>query len=392
MLTANDIPSMGWINRLMSLDTTSRNSNLDLVDLVEQEAHRLGLSPLRVPNEDGTKANLWVTVPAADGGTDGGVVLSAHTDVVPVDGQDWEHDPFTPQVRDGRLSGRGACDMKGFLGVVMHRLADFATTPLRRPVHFALSYDEEVGCHGAARMLDRLSELGVTPTTCIVGEPTGMRVVTGHKSINLFRLTVRGVAAHSSLTPSGVNAVEYAAALITFIRRIADDFRTDGPFDDAYDVPYTTASVNQVAGGIAGNTVADRCDVVFEFRSIGAVDPQAVLDRIRARCDEVEHAMRAENPLARVELETIAMVPGLETAPVSPAVHLATGLGGTGSSAKVTFGTEAGLFHAAGMQTVVCGPGHIAQAHAANEYVELEQIRACEGFVSHLLDHLRRSP
>lgn len=380
--------ALDWIMRLVSLDTTSRGSNLALIDLVAKELQRHSLTPTILHNADGTKANLVATIPAHDGTTDGGVALSGHTDVVPVDGQDWDTDPFTPQIREGRLYGRGTCDMKSFIGGILAALPDLARAPLREPVHLVLSYDEEVGCLGAEQMVHDLAGLGVRPTTCIVGEPTGMRVITAHKSINLMELTVHGVAAHSSLTPQGVNAIEYASRAIVFIRSLAEEYRLQGPYDQAYEVPYTTASVNLVDGGIAGNIVADRCMAQFEFRSIGSVDPNEVRARIQAYCDELQEIMRHENAQARVDLRTLAMVPGLETSEASPAVQLGALLGGIPSASKVTYGTEAGLFQAAGIETIVCGPGEIHQAHTANEFVELDQIRACETFLDNLVLHL----
>jgi len=342
--------ALDWITRLVSIDTTSRGSNLELVDLVAAELHRHGLTPATSPNNDGTKANLVVTIPARDGRRDGGIALSGHTDVVPVDGQDWDSDPFTPQIRDGRLFGRGTCDMKSFIGVILATLPDLARAPLREPVHIVLSYDEELGCLGAAQLVQELAGLKVRPTICIVGEPTRMQVTTAHKSINLMELTVHGLAAHSSLTSEGVNAIEYASRAVVFIRSLAEEFRTKGPYDEGYDVPYTTASVNLVNGGTACNIVADRCTAQFEFRSIGSVNPNEVRARIQNFCG--------------------------------------TALGGLPSAGKVTYGTEAGLFQALGIETIVCGPGDIKQAHTANEFVELEQVRACETFFDNLVLHL----
>jgi acetylornithine deacetylase len=380
--------ALDWITRLVSLDTTSRGSNLELIDLVAEELQRHGLTPIILPNADGTKANLVATIPAYDGTTDGGIALSGHTDVVPVDGQDWDTDPFTPEIREGRLYGRGTCDMKSFIGVILAALPDLARVQLREPVHLVLSYDEEIGCLGAVQMVHDLARLGVRPATCIVGEPTGMRVITAHKSINLMELTVHGVAAHSSLTPQGVNAIEYASRAIVFIRSLAEEFKRQGPYDEAYDVPYTTASVNLVDGGTAGNIVADRCMAQFEFRGIGSVDPNEVRARIQAYCDELQETMRHEHAQARVDLRTLAMVPGLETSEASPAIQLGAVLGGIPSASKVTYGTEAGLFQAAGIESIVCGPGEIHQAHTANEFVELDQIRVCETFMDNLVLHL----
>jgi acetylornithine deacetylase len=385
--------SLEWTTHLVGLDTTSRDSNLELIEVVEAELKRLGIDSTRLPNADGSKANLVATIPSRDGSTSGGIVLSGHTDVVPVDGQDWSSEPFTPEVRAGRLYGRGTADMKSFIGVVLALLPQLAEAELSEPVHLALSYDEEVGCLGAVDIAEHFRARadaggGALPRACIVGEPTSMRVIAAHKSINLVDLVFHGKAAHSSLTPQGVNAVEYAARAITFIRGIADQRRAEGPFDEAYVVPHTTASVNVVHGGIAGNTVADRCHVQFEFRTVGADDPAEILARIEEHVRELEQEMQAEDPTARVELAPVALVPGLDTPADSPAVALATDLGGVPSTDKVTYGTEAGLFDAVGIPTVVCGPGDIAQAHSPDEFVELAQMQACEQFLTALLKHL----
>ena len=289
---ASDRPvGLDWITRLLSVDTTSRDSNLPLIDLVEDELRAHGVEPVLVRNETGTKANLLATFPAADGTTTGGIVLSGHTDVVPVDGQQWSSQPFAPEIRDGRLYGRGTCDMKGFIGSVLARVPDLASTALREPVHLALSYDEEVGCVGAISLVDEIVRRELRPRACIVGEPTSMRVITGHKSLTMIRVEFHGVAAHSSRTPYGVNAIEYAAELIRFVRGVADQFRTDGPFDEHHDVPFTTATVNQIEGGIAVNTVPAVCSLTFEFRAIGAVDVDATIERFYAEVRRIEQSM-----------------------------------------------------------------------------------------------------
>lgn len=380
--------SLPWIERLLRLDTVSSNSNLELIEVLEAEMRRLGLTAERLPNEDCSKANLLLTLPAADGSLDRGVVLSGHTDVVPVDGQVWQTDPFQPEVRDGRLYGRGTADMKSFIGVVMHRLPDLAAARLSRPVHLAFSYDEEVGCLGGADLAESLGSRAAAPELCIVGEPTSMRVITGHKSTNLVELIFHGRAAHSSLTPNGVNAIEYASRAITSIRSLAGTRRSDGPFDAAYRVPWTTAGVNMVHGGIAANTVPERCRILCEFRTVGADDPLRMVDLIRSEVRGLQDEMQSEHPEARVELNVLAQVPGLESSTGGPAYRLAVELGGTPSSEKVTYGTEAGQFAGAGIDAIVCGPGDIAQAHAANEYIELDQILACEQFVDRLLARL----
>lgn len=381
--------AMDWITRLISIDTTSRDSNLPLVDLIVEQIRALGVAPVLVRNADGTKANLLATFPAADGSTQGGIVLSGHTDVVPVDGQDWSSDPFAPEVRDGRLHGRGTCDMKSFVGVVMAKLPRIAAEPLREPVHLALSYDEEVGCTGAVSLVDEIVRRDLRPRACLVGEPTSMRVIRAHKSINLIRVAFHGVAVHSSLTPQGVNAIEYAAQFVRFVRSVADDFRLNGPFDEHYDVPFTTATVNQIAGGIAVNTVPAECVLSLEFRSVGAVDVDATVERFRAEARRIEAAMQQENPAARVEIRIVASAPGLDTPEGAEVIDLVTGWGATPTPEKVAYGTEAGLFDRAGIPTVVCGPGAIAQAHSPDEFVTLEQIARCESLVEELIAHIR---
>lgn len=381
--------TIDWVGRLIGHDTTSRNSNLPLIDDVAREARDLGLEPVILPNDEGTKANLLVTIPAADGTVTGGVILSGHTDVVPVDGQDWSSDPFIAEIRDGRIYGRGSCDMKGFVGTVLAKLPDFVAADLREPVHVALSYDEEVGCAGVGPMVEHIVRAGIAPRACVVGEPTTMEVVRGHKAITLLRVTFHGVAAHSALTPSGVNAVEYAAELVRFSRSVADRFRADGPFDADYPVPFTTASVNQFAGGIAVNTVPADCRISLEFRSVAGVDVEETIAMFRAEIDRIEAAMRAENPVARVEVEIVASAPGLDTPDSADVLDLVAGWGGIPSRAKVAYATEAGIFHDAGIPTVVCGPGDMAQGHSPDEFVALEQLALCEQFLDRLLAEVR---
>ncbi|MER5390166.1 acetylornithine deacetylase [Saccharopolyspora sp. NPDC002686] len=381
--------TLDWIARLIGVDTTSRDSNLPLIDVVADEIRAHGVEPTLIPNAEGTKANLLATFPAADGSTTGGIVLSGHTDVVPVDGQRWSSDPFTSEVRGDRLYGRGACDMKSFVGAVVAKLPQLAAEPLREPVHLAFSYDEEVGCVGVIPLVDEIVRRGLRPRACIVGEPTSMRVIRGHKSITLIRVAFHGLAAHSSLTPQGVNAIEHAAQLVRFVRSTADRFRADGPFDEFFDVPFTTATVNEISGGIAVNTVPAECALSFEFRSVAGVDVDEMIDVFRTEVRRIETEMQAENPGARVEMSVAASTPGLDTAPDAEVIRHVTKWGGEESPAKVTYGTEAGLFQRAGIPTVVCGPGDIAQAHTADEFVELDQIARCEALLDNLVDELR---
>ena len=376
------------ITDLITFDTTSRDTNLPLIDHVVARLKAAGIESKLVPNAEDTKANLLATIPAADGTTTGGIVLSGHTDVVPVDGQDWSSDPFTPEIRNGRLYARGSADMKSFIGVILAKLPELATAKLKEPVHLAFSYDEEVGCVGAIDLVDTIIETGLSPRGCIVGEPSSMRVVRGHKSMNVFRVDFHGVAAHSSLTPEGVNSIAYAAEFVTFVHAVAAEFRTEGPFDENYVVPFTTVTANTISGGIAVNTIPAEASVQFEFRSLGSVDREALVERFRAEAARLERMMRAENESAHVDFTIEAAAPGCETPAEADIVALAGQWGGEVSDDKVTYGTEAGLFSNAGIPTVVCGPGDIAQAHAPDEFIELDQIVACESFFDAFLADL----
>lgn len=383
--------SYDWVTRLIALDTTSRDSNLPVIEAIADYARELGLTATVCPAEgQEAKANLLVTVPAADGTVAGGVVLSGHSDVVPVDGQDWASDPFTPEIRDGKLYGRGTCDMKGFIGVAVAALPRMVEAELSEPIHLAISFDEEVGCIGGAQIVKDIANLGLSPRACIVGEPSSMEVITAHKSINQIEVFFTGVAAHSSLTNQGVNSIEYAAKFISFVRQQADDWKAGGPFDEAYPISYSTASVNVIHGGIAGNTVPAETHVLMEFRSLPELDAGSYTEKFRRYVAELDHQMKAENDAAGAEFHLISAVPGLETPPSADVVSLGAQLGGSPSEGKVTYGTEAGQFSGSGIETVVCGPGDIAQAHTANEFVELDQLARCEAFVAKLIGLLSK--
>lgn len=387
---ANRGSALDWTQRLVSYDTTSRHSNLGLIEAVRDHFLAKGLRPHLTYNPQGDKANLFVTVPAADGSTDGGIVLSGHTDVVPVDGQNWTTDPFKPVIRDGRLYGRGTCDMKGFIGTSLALLPTILQAKLREPVHYALSFDEEIGCMGAPYLLAELRDRGVRPAGCIVGEPTSMRVIVAHKGINAYRCCVKGQAAHSSLTPKGVNAIEYAARLICFIRDIADEFKANGPYDRDFDVPFTTAQTGTIQGGIALNTIPALCEFVFEFRNLPGVDPEAIFARIQGYANEVLlPRMRAEHGDAGLTISKIAAAPSLDVAEQEAITQLVRALTADRDVNKVAYGTEAGLFQRAGIPAVVCGPGDIQQAHKPDEFVELEQLAASESFLHKVVDSLR---
>ncbi len=373
------------LSSLVAFDTTSRNSNLPLIDWAEDHLRALGFTSERIDDASGRKANLFATVGPGDVP---GYILSGHTDVVPVDGQAWSSDPFKLEVRHGRAYGRGACDMKGFLAVCLAVMERVEAGRLRRPIHLALSYDEEVGCVGARGLVERLKEKPVRPLACFVGEPTGMQVVIGHKGKRSVRAVVRGLSCHSSLAPRGVNAVEWGARLVAEIRRIAERLAAEGPYDDLYDVPHSTAHVGVLRGGTALNIVADEAEILFEVRTIGADDPDALVAEILRHAREVlEPGMKAVDPAAGFEFDVFAGFPGLDQRPDAEVVALAKALAGRDDHAKVAFGTEAGLFdRIAGIPTVVVGPGSIEQAHKADEWIALSELQRCAAFVERLVE------
>ncbi|KMO18773.1 acetylornithine deacetylase [Methylobacterium platani] len=369
---------------LVAFETVSSATNLPLVDFVEDHARRHGATVERVVDGTGEKAALWITIGPADRP---GYVLSGHSDVVPVEGQDWTHPPFRLTEIDGRLYGRGTSDMKGFLAVCLALLPEMAAAPLTRPLHLAVSYDEEVGCLGVRPLIAHMRERGVRPLGCFVGEPTGMDVVIGHKGKYGAKVTFRGRACHSALAPTGVNAIEYAARFIERVRVTAEGLARDGTRDDLYDVPHTTGLTALVQGGTALNIVPDRCTVGFEFRAIAADDPRALAGTVLAYAEDVlVPEMRARDPACGIAVEPVIDYPGLDVAPDAPLVTLAKRLAGRNGHAKVSYGTEAGLFQSLGdVPSVVIGPGDIARAHKADEYVEARELADCAGFVRRLI-------
>ncbi|PJG59688.1 acetylornithine deacetylase [Aeromonas cavernicola] len=378
--------TLDWVKKLIEIDTTSRESNLGLIEMVRDALQAQGVTSHLTFNAERNKANLFATLPAADGRTQGGIVLSGHTDVVPVDGQQWSSDPFKPVVRNERLYGRGTCDMKGFIGTALALLPHTLAQTLQQPIHLAFSYDEEVGCLGAPHMLADLQRRGLQPAACVVGEPTSMQVVVAHKGVNAFRCHVHGHAAHSSLTPTGLNAIEYAAKLICFIRELANEMRAQGPFDQAFDVPFTTAQVSQIRGGVAINTVPDYCTFDFEYRNLPTVQAQSIYARIHAYAhQELLPLMKAEHESAHIMLETLAQAPSLEASEQAAITQLARALTRHHDIRKVAYATEAGQFQALGIPTIVCGPGDIMQAHRPDEFVSLEQLARCEQFLKQLI-------
>lgn len=378
--------SADLLGQLIAFDTTSRNSNLDMLDFLTALFREAGIEPWLTFDAERRKANLFATLPAADGTETGGIVLSGHTDVVPVDGQAWDSDPFVMTQRDGRLYGRGTADMKGFIAACMSRLPRMKQGTLLKPFHFAFSFDEEIGCLGAPLMIDEMVRRGLRPDGCLVGEPTSMNVVVAHKGINLYRCRLHGRAAHSSMPHLGVNTIEYAARIICFIRDMADSMKADGPFDSCFDTPYSTAQTGTIAGGVATNVVPDACEFQFEIRNIPQVEVGAVYRRISDYVERaIKPAMKGEWEGADVALEQISNAPGLNADEAAMMTRLARALTRDTDIRKVAYGTEGGQFQNAGVPAIICGPGSISQAHRANEYVEIDQILRCEDFLNRLI-------
>jgi len=386
---APELISLDTIRTLVGFDTTSRESNLALIEWVRAYLESHGIASTLTFDDGGAKANLFATLPATDGNTThGGTVLSGHTDVVPVDGQSWDTDPFTATQIGDRLYGRGVTDMKSFSAIGLSFVPEFLRRGLKRPLHFALSYDEEIGCIGVRRLIADIVARGVKPAGCIVGEPTGMRLVVAHKGKKSYRCRVRGHEAHSSLTPLGVNAVQVACEIVNHLTLMARGFRERGTFDAAYDVPYTTVHTGVIRGGTALNIVPRDCSFEFEFRHLPFDDPDKLLAEVKRFAASLLPAMHAVNPHTYIEFDALSTLPGFDTHGGSDIAELGRRCNGTHEFGKVSFGTEASLFFRADIPAIICGPGHIAQAHQPNEWVTLEQLALCESFMGRLVDTL----
>jgi acetylornithine deacetylase len=362
-------------------NTVSHESNLPLIECIADHLRTLGV-PLRLTYDaDRRKANLFATLGA---GKPAGVILSGHTDTVPWDGQDWHVDPLGGEVRSGALYARGSADMKGFIGLVVARTRAFLDADLPHALHYAFSFDEEVGCHGVRHLIADLKDAGVAPRLCIVGEPTGMVPAIAHKGVYRWRCCVKGRAAHSSQTPTAVNAIEAGARLVARIADIADELREHEPRYAGFEVPYTTAAVGVIQGGIADNVVPEDCRFHYEFRNLPGTDVGSLQRRVTDHAAALTPAMQAVDKATGFRFEEICAVPAFLARADDPAVRLARQLAGTETTTLVGFGTEAGLFQHAGIASVVCGPGFIDQAHQADEFVSLEQLARCEAFLDGL--------
>jgi acetylornithine deacetylase len=387
-MTKSVFSSQQMLEKLVAFDTISTRSNLEMIYWMQDYLDGFGVVSNLIYDETKNKANLHAVIGPSD---KEGVVLSGHTDVVPVEGQAWESDPFILRDRDDHLYARGTCDMKAFIAVTLARLPQMLARPLMAPVHLAFSYDEELGCLGAHSLASHITDAPVKPKLCIVGEPTGMKPITGHKGICDFDCVVHGKEAHSSLAPYAVNAVESAAELAAYIKSIARKMQSEGPFNKQFDPPFTTLHIGVFKGGTALNIVPNHCEFSFEIRNIPEVDADKLAEDIRQHAFKVlEPRMKEIDPKTGFEFKSAARVPAFDIPNSHPMVETILALTGANVTEKVSFATEAGIFQHKGIPTVVCGPGSIAQAHKPNEFVTKEQLLKCEHFLDRVFDGLCR--
>ena len=373
--------SLHLAQTLVRMNTVSANSNLALIHFIRDELQALGVRSRLTWNAEKTKANLFATLGE---GKPGGIILSGHTDTVPWAGQAWTMEPLSAEVKDGRLYGRGSADMKSFIALALAHAPQFLESDAPFAVHFAFSYDEEVGCLGVKELIDDMRDASVQRLACIVGEPTLMVPAIAHKGVYRYRCCVRGKEAHSSLTPQSVNAIEMAARLVGKVRDMAEGFERDEPRYEGFDVPFSTASVGQFHGGIADNVVPRDAEFNYEFRDLPTADVAAMQAQVLAHARALEPAMKKVAPDAGFRFETICEVPSFLGSAQDAVTRLAQRLSGESGTTLVAFGTEAGIFKSSGIPTVVCGPGSITQAHQPDEYVSLEQLSRCEAFMQGL--------
>ena len=388
-MTGKKLTSEDILGRLIAFDTTSTSSNLLLIDFVRNLLEDQGVASQLVLSEDNERANLYTTIGPDD---IGGVMLSGHTDVVPTTGQDWSSNPYEMRIGDELLTGRGACDMKGFIACVLAALPLIREQPLQTPLHLAFSYDEEIGCVGAKRLVDTMAGFDVKPRIGLIGEPTDMAMVLGHKGKASYRVTVTGLSCHSAYISSGVNAVEYAAELIAFIRGMNRRVQQQQQ-DESYSVPHSTFHVGNINGGTALNIVPRQCQFEFEIRNLPQQDIDTLVHDIKHYASDVLLTdMRGRYPEASIEFTELSYYPGLHTDPASTVIACTRSVNPVDRIGdNVSFGTEAGLFDNIGINCLVCGPGSIEQAHKPDEFVRREQLRLCDQMLENLVHRCRET-
>ncbi|MFY9137596.1 acetylornithine deacetylase [Zwartia sp.] len=377
--------TISLLETLVGFDTTSRESNLGLIEYVRDHLQSLGLSVRLSYDADKRKANLFATFgdPKARG-----IVLCGHTDVVPVDGQAWNTNPFKAHIADGKIYGRGAVDMKGYIAASMAMLPAFMNSDLKQPLHIGLTYDEEVGCIGVQTLIKDLAEAGIHPAGCFVGEPTRMQVMTGHKGMRVTRCRVRGLEAHSSMAPDAVSAIEYAARLVEKIRGMALQIQKEGPFDPMFKTPHGTMQTGVIHGGTAPNIVAKDCEFIFDCRTLPQGNSDELIRQVQEYAETLKVEMRKISAEADITFETISNSAPLATDKEAAITYLGTSLARNNMLGRVSFATDAGWLNRAGIPCVVIGPGDIDVAHKPNEYIEISQLEECLGFMDRLRERM----
>ena len=375
----NVLTPIEMLGRLITFETVSAKSNKSMIEFMAGYLEGHGISCNMAPNEEGSKVDLIATVGPM---VEGGIVLSGHTDVVPVEGQDWRSDPFQMMERDGLLCGRGTCDMKGFIAVVLALVPEMLEKDLKRPLHLVFSYDEEIGCLGAPSLIARMIKNVPMPHGAIIGEPTSMKLANAHKGVSIFETTVTGSPAHSSQTQSGVNAINIASDCIQFLRSKAEEFQVDGPRDERLQPPYNTVNVGMIEGGTALNIIPGQCKFTWDCRSLGTSDGDRLLEEFDRYSQEgLLTTMREITSNVNIVTRKSASIPPLTPSVDNAAEALVRQLTGQNQAEGVAFAAEAGLFQEAGIPSVMCGPGSVDQAHQPNEFVEVTQIDACTEFI-----------
>ena len=385
--SGNKMDTQRWLERLISFNTISSNSNMELIEALAAwfAKHQIKTHLIQEPTK--LKANLLATIPAQDGQTEGGIMLAGHTDVVPVAGQFWDSDPFVAIEEEGKIYGRGSCDMKGFIAVLLSLVPSFKKLPLIKPIHFAFTYDEEVGCIGAEYLVEYLQKISLQPEGCIVGEPSSMKPIIGEKSRRVYHCQVQGWPAHSSLAAQGCNAIEYASKLITYITKLSKYIKEKGPLDADFDFPFTTISPNIISGGFASNVIPGTCEFLLEIRYL----PQFPLENLHSQIEnyineKLVPEMRKKFPKAAIYLKQISDAPGFNALEDAPLTHLVRTVTGIKKRLKVSYSTEAGIFQDVGIPTIICGPGDIEQAHQPNEFISIEQLKLCESVLKNIIN------
>ncbi|MCJ2371127.1 acetylornithine deacetylase [Pseudomonas sp. RGM 3321] len=377
------------LKRLIAFDTVSSEPNMALIEYVRELLASKGIESLIVKDETGKKANLFASTGPRDMP---GVLLSGHTDVVPAAGQAWTMPPFQATLRDGRIYGRGTCDMKGFIALAIDAMLDAADITLMRPLQLALSHDEEIGCVGVRRLLDVLHLAPVRPFLCVVGEPTLMQFAVGHKGKASYSTFCRGQEAHSSLAPRAVNAIHLASDFIAELRKSQKQIEQQGARDEGYDIPYSTVHIGRIDGGKALNIVPNLCTMEFEYRNLPGDNPDVLLEQLRERAEVLVREAKQLSGVAAIEIEVMNEYPALETHPSVEAVRMLHAFAEPGTQhIKVSYGTEGGLFAGRlNVPVVVCGPGSIEQAHKPDEFIDESQMDAGERFLQTLLGSLKQ--